>query len=814
MKLKTKQPAIHGESRLPASPLFSGEGALPAGAGRMEGTAGGHAVSRALCAVCCALCAVCWTSCSTTKNLPAGELLYTGIQRIEAPDAKTFDSDGEAMTEIEAALACPPNNAFFGSSSVRTPVPFRLWMYNALVNRQGGFNRWMFRMFAAKPVLVSTVSPEIRTKIAQQLLREYGYFNGTASYQVIPHANDSLKAKIRYEIIMNEPYTYDSIEYRRMQHRADTLLKLSESDRLLRVGDKFNVTRLEAERQRIASLMRNNGYYYFRPEYIVFEADSTLSPQKVSLRITLQDDLPPAVRSQWKIGTTSFHLYGYDGEAPTDSMQYRNIKIYYEGERPRIKPKELNRRLKFRQGDLYSQARQTLTQSELSRLGVFRYTEMQYVPASASLRGDTLNVNINATYDLPLNGELEVNFTANSNSRIGPGAVFSLTRNNLFRRGELLNVRINGSHEWLMGRKQNVSGSLRDNYEYGVTGTLTYPRVLLPGFFRREYDFPASTTLQLYANRLSRSDFFRILSFGGSAAYDFVPDPIRTHAFTPFSLSFNLLENTTDRFDSIAAGNNALYQSLRNQFIPAVSYTYTLDNLPVRRGRHTTWWQLSVTESGNILSGIYALAGKRFDEHKVLFGNPFSQFLKLTTELRYSHVLNRNSRLVSRLAGGVIYSYGNSTFAPYSEQFYVGGANSIRAFTIRTIGPGRFRADGDVRFANLDHVGDLKLEGNLEYRFNLVGDLEGALFLDAGNVWLLRDDKENSRLGGKLEWRHLLNDIALGTGCGIRYNLDVLVIRLDLGLALHVPYDTGKRGYFNKTRREGIGFHIAVGYPF
>ncbi|MDR1407550.1 MAG: sorting and assembly machinery component 50 [Tannerella sp.] len=765
-----------------------------------------------LCIVHCVLFIACGTSCSTTKNLPAGETLYTGIQQIEVTDAKRPDGDDELMAEIEAALACPPNNAFFGSSSVRMPFPLGLWMYNALVDKKGGFSRWIFRTFVPKPVLVSAVNPEIRTKIAQQLLREYGYFNGAASYRTIPHARDSAKAKIRYELTMNEPYTYDSIEYRRMQSRADTLLNLSESDRLLRKGDKFNVKTLEAERQRIASLLRNNGYYYFRPEYIVCEADSTLAPHRVSLRLRLKSDLSPSVLRPWKTGTTSIHLYGYDSEAPTDSLQYEDMKIYYEG-RLRVHPGELYNRSKLHTGDLYSQARQVRTQSELNRLDVFRYTEMQYTPHSDSWRCDTLNMNINATYDLPLNGELEVNFTANSNRRIGPGAIFSLTKNNLFGRGERLNVSLNGSHEWLTDRKRNDAGSLRDNYEYGITGTLTFPRVLLPDFFRREYDFPASTMLRLHASRLNRADFFRILSFGGSATYDFVPDPIRTHSFTPFSLSFNQLESVTARFDSITAKNDALSQSFRNQLIPSVSYTYTLDNLPVRHGRHTTWWQLSVTESGNVASGIYALAGKDFNTHKKLFGNFFSQFLKLTTELRYNHVLSRSSRLVGRLSGGIIYSYGNSDYAPYSEQFYVGGANSVRAFTIRTIGPGRFRGE-DTRFANLDHVGDLKLEGNLEYRFRVAGDLEGALFLDAGNVWLLRNDVDNSRLGGKFEWRHLPNDIALGTGGGIRYNLDVLVIRLDLGIALHVPYNTGKSGYFNKTRHEGVGFHIAVGYPF
>jgi outer membrane protein assembly factor BamA len=756
-----------------------------------------------------------WTSCSTTKHLPAGETLYTGIQQIEVKDAGRVSGDDEdaVMTEIEAALACPPNNALFGSSTVRIPIPFGLWMYNALVDRNGGLNRWMFRTFASKPVLVSTVNPELRTMIAHQLLREYGYFNGMASYQVIPHANDSTRAKIRYELTMNEPYTYDSVEYRRMRHRADTLLELSESERLLRKGDVFNAGTLEAERQRIASLMRNNGYYYFRPDYIIYEADSTLSPQQISLRIKLKEGVSPAALRPWKIGSTSVHLYGYGNETLTDSLQYEGMMIYY-GKSLRINPKELYNRFKFKPGDLYSQARQSQTQSELSRLGIFRYAEMQYTPGSDSRRCDTLNVNVNATYDLPLNGELEVNFTANSNRRIGPGAVYSLMKNNLFGRGELLNVSLNGSYEWLIGKRQGESGSLSDNYEYGLTGTLTFPRVLLPDFFRREYDFPASTMIRLYADRLNRADFFRILSFGGNVTYDFVPNPIRTHSFTPFSLTFNRLENKTARFDSIAANNNSLYQSLRNQFVPAISYTYTLDNLPVRHGRHTTWWQLSVTESGNVVSSLYALAGKGFNEPKEFLGNPFSQFLKLTTELRYNYVLDRNNRLVSRLAGGVIYSYGNSAFSPYSEQFYVGGANSVRAFTIRTIGPGRFKADEDTHFANLDHIGDLKLEGNLEYRFNLTGDLEGALFLDAGNVWLLREDEDNNRLGGKLEWKHLLNDIALGTGGGIRYNMDVLVIRLDVGIALHVPYDTGKKGYFNKTRHEGIGFHIAVGYPF
>ncbi|MDR2234351.1 MAG: BamA/TamA family outer membrane protein [Tannerella sp.] len=757
---------------------------------------------------CVSLLLLLCNSCSTTRYLPAGEQLYTGIQAIDVLDEDKSEAGDEFMAEIEAALSYPPNNALFGSSTIRTPIPFGLWVHNALVNKQKGLGKWVYKLFASKPVLISAVNPEVRTKIAQNLLSENGYFQGTAGFEIIPEKKDSLKAKIRYHLTMNEPSTFDSIEYRRLQRRIDTLLVLDENARLIRKGDQFNVLRLEAERQRIASWMRNNGYYFFRPDYIVYQADSTISPQKISLRVSLSQGLPQQSIRPWKIGRLSINLLDYSTTNPTDSLRYEDMTIFYN-RKLRVRPKILYNQFKFRLGDVYSQIRQTQSQSALNQLNTFRYIEMNYAPRDTSQLCDTLDVNVNATYDLPLNGELQLNFTANSNRRIGPGAVFSLTKSNIFGGGESFGISVNGAYEWLIGRQRNEDYSLLDNYEYGATGTFTFPRVMLPAFFKREYyDFPASTTMQVYANRLNRAEFFRMSSFGGNVTYDFLPDPIRHHAFTPLRLTFTRLERTTEKFDLIAAQNPSLYQSLDNLFIPAISYTYTLDNSVIRKGRHITWWQFSVTEAGNTVSLLYALAGKGFKEEKRILGIPVSQFLKVTTELRYNRVLNRNHRLVTRIGGGIIYSYGNTTVAPYSEQFYAGGANSVRAFTIRTLGPGRFRSD-DNALLYFDHTGDLKLEANVEYRFRLVGDMEGALFLDAGNVWLLREDK--SRPGGTFQMKHFLNDIVTGTGAGIRYNLDVLILRLDVGVGLHLPYETERKGYFNTSR---VGFHFAVGYPF
>ena len=257
--------------------------------------------------------------------------------------------------------------------------------------------------------------------------------------------------------------------------------------------------------------------------------------------------------------------------------------------------------------------------------------------------------------------------------------------------------------------------------------------------------------------------------------------------------------------------NPAVYVSMRNQFVPKIEYSYTYSTTSAHR--NPIVWQTTITESGNMLSLGYMAAGKDFNtKQKDLFGNPFAQFVKISSSLRKTWSLTPKSQLVGRVAAGIIMAYGNSERAPYSEQFYVGGANSIRAFTIRSIGPGNYVAP-NTHYAYLDQTGDIKLEANLEYRFNIVGSLYGATFLDAGNIWLMKHD--DNRPGAKFKADSVFKQLATGTGVGIRYDLDFFVIRLDLGIALHVPYETGKSGYYNIPKfKDGLGLHFAIGYPF
>ena len=759
------------------------------------------------------LCLLCW-SCSTTKNLPEGAVLYTGISKIEIQNEDVSEAGRSTVEELEAALDYPPNNALLGSSSVRVPFPFGLWVYNAFVNKEGKLSRWIFNKLAAKPVLISTVNPDVRIKVVRNLLNEYGYFNGATAYELVPDKKDPRKAKIAYQITMNPPYTIDSIYYVPMRNRVDSFLPRVSGERLIRKGDNFNVVKLQEERERIADRLRDNGYYYFRPEYMLYQADTTITPGKVSLRVVRKEGMSRNAFIPWKLGNVDFYLNGYRNEQPTDSIRYKDLTIHYEG-KLRVRPSALYSRLYFRPGDRYSQTQQERSQTALARLGIFRYSEFQYAPRDTMRRQDTLDLRINTVYDLPLDGELELNVTAKSNDQVGPGAVFSVTKRNMFGGGETFGVKLRGSYEWQTGNKLDAGGSKINSYELGLSTTLTFPRLLFPTLGKRDLNFPATTTFRIYADQMNRARFFKMLSFGGDASYEFQPSATSHHSVTPFKLAYNLLQHTTAEFDSIADNNKALMKSLQDQFVPSMSYTYTYDDSPITTKRHHVWLQGSITQAGLLMNAAYAIAGKPFDkEGKKLFGNPFAQFIKGTVEARYNYQLGEKQRLVGRIMAGAIYSYGNARTAPYNEQFYVGGANSVRAFTIRSIGPGRYyQSSEENKYAYIDRTGDLKFEANLEYRFPIMGDLHGATFLDCGNIWLLREDPD--RPGGRLKAGHFFKDLALGTGFGFRYDMDFLVIRFDVGIGLHLPYETGKRGYYNLPRfKDGMGYHFAIGYPF
>ena len=782
------------------------------------------------------------TGCSTTSNLPEGDVLYTGIKNEKVYDRKNTYAESVALTEVEAALAYAPNNSFMGSSSVRMPLPIGLWVYNSMINKKhNALGKWMLNTFGSTPVTIAAVNPDTRTKVATNTLQNYGYFRGYVDYELVPQKNPR-KQKINYNIHLGTPYQLDSIRYA-FRGVQDSILSSHAEERLLRQNDQFSVPNLQDEQDRISTHFRNNGYYYYRPDYVRYFADSMQNPYKVKLLVTTDPDVPAKANTQYYIG--NIHTYvrraqtfastdgNKTGKTPADSallakrqqeamrrystyddsLVRGGLRYVFQGRRVPVKPQTLFRNYAFKRTELFDQSKVSRTLTNLSNMQVFQQIQFSFTPRDTSALCDTIDVRVDATMDRLIDAQVEFGFTQKSNSQVGPNAKATISKRNAFGHGETFSVGLKGSYEWQTGNRMNNSNERPDSWEAGLDASLSYPWLAMPRLVNKYFRYPASTTFKLSADNLKRAGYYRLVSFGAEATYNFQTSRYVSHQYTPLTLTYNRLMKTSARFDSITTSNPALYASMRNQLVPAFQYVFTYDNTSNARLRCTTRFVATAKESGNVLSGIFALFGNDYGKNdKKLLGTPFSQFFKLNLELSNRFKLTDKSLLATRLQLGAIWSYGNSDFAPYSEQFYVGGANSIRAFGVRTIGPGRY-ADVTGRGTFLDQSGDLKFEANVEYRFNLVSNLYGALFVDAGNVWNMR--KDDSHQGGTLSEAPFFQTLALGTGFGFRYDMEFLVLRLDLGIGIHAPYETGRRGYYNIPKfSEGLGLNFAVGYPF
>lgn len=752
-------------------------------------------------------------SCSTTKKLTDGEVLYIGVKKMKIETPPKLKLKGPEKSALTSPMSYPPNNPLF-APYVRSPFPIGLWVYNWHIKKEKGLKWWLYRKLAKEPVLISDVQPELRLKMVENNMKDFGFFGLESRYEIIPRKRNPKKAKISYWVKLPDPFRYSSVDLWGWKGQMDSLVRLSMRFSLLKAGEQYDVNVLEQERQRISDILRNRGYYYFQPQYIEFLADTTRRHGEVDLRIGLKQGIPEVAFHPYTIRNVDVSLFGNDDSDRRDTLEYDRLQMDYSPPQT-LKPKILSQAVKVRPGQLYTARRQNRTQSGIVQLGVFKFVNLTINPVDTSY-GRKLDYKISADYALPIETEVEVDIASKSNNLLGPGLILSLNNKNMFKRAETFSLKLTGAYEWQVGGEKTTKGrsGLINSYELGVNLNLSVPRLLVPGFLKSGKDRQERTHFQIGTDFLNRHSYFRMISFWGSATYDFNSSRRNYHSVVPFKLNYTHLLRTSHEFDSTLNKNPAIALSFKDQFIPSMSYTYTFDRAATYRNPNRLFWQTSITQAGNIISGIQYLAGKRGEGREIL-GNRYSQFLKLTSEIIKYRQVSENSQVAMRLMGGIGYAYGNSRVMPYSEQFYIGGANSIRAFQIRSIGPGSYHPEKRSVTAYLDQTGDIKLEGNIGYRFKIAGRLNGAVFVDAGNVWLLRKEKE--RPGGEFRLKDLWREIALGTGFGLRYDITYIVIRADLGVALHAPYNTGKPGYFNIRNydfRDGLVLNLAIGYPF
>lgn len=747
-------------------------------------------------------------SCSTTRRLPEGEILYTGVKKVDIQSDSASGVPSAMASAIRTSVDVAPNN-YFKLLKWRYPFPLGLWVYNNWPNPEKGFKHWIYEKLVEEPVLLSDVRPEVRTHMIEEILDNNGYFRGTATYSLVQGKNKR-KAKILYDVKTGPAYPVDSIEFLpdtcRLYHLIDSL---AARDRYLSaVRPRFSTDSLSVARTRITNGLRNRGYYFFKPTYIEYLADSIARPGSVLLRMTVAANTPRVALQPYVTGDVTVRVNRNNGGGTPDTVQLRRATLI-QMMPSRLRRKLFDENIAFRPGRTFSVRNMDRTQGNLSRLGIFNSINIEAWPDTLTAGADgrrRLNVDIDCTFDAPLEASVEVNASSKSNSYIGPGITLGITNKNIFGGGEQLSVKATGSYEWQTGAGRK---SIFNSYEIGLTASLAFPRMLAPKFIPRSRFNLNWTRFDLNADLLNRPHYFKMAQFNASVNYDWRFRRHVSNTLTLFKLTYTNLMHTTAEFDSIMDANPAVAQSFRSQFIPQMIYNYVYDRA---FGRDNTLnWQFTLQEAGNIFWGIYRACGKKGE--KELFGTPFSQFVKGSTQLVWGRRLGGDHWLVSRVAAGAAHAYGNSTQVPYSEQFYVGGANSVRAFTVRSIGPGSYKAPPGQQEDNFDRTGTFKFEANVEYRFPIFGPVHGAVFLDAGNVWLLKSDP--MRPGGTLRASTFLRDLALGTGVGLRVDISMLVIRGDLGIGIHAPYDTGHGGYYNMASfGKSLAFHLAIGYPF
>lgn len=789
------------------------------------------------------------TACSTTSALPDGEQLYTGLKGTKYQNYDDNDHFDTTKEEMDVVLATEPNGALFGSSSIRSPFPVGLWIWNAFSKDTTAFSRWMTRSFAKQPVLISTVNPLLHATVGENTLRKRGYFNGKITYETFP-SDDFKKAKLQYTVDLGHLWTIDSMAYTNFPADADTLLRENMATAFVMKGDPFDVSRLENERQRVTDLFRDNGYYFYEKNNASFLADTVSVPGKVQMRLQLANGLNDSVMRKWYIGNITVNYKKSFMEKLTKSQKMRSYTINYNGDKVPLRTRALLNDLQIRPRQLYSHQRIESSQQKMNATGLYSMINFKLNPRHDSVfttwvgdslmkhvhRSDTLDVTIDCVFDKPYDFYIEAYGKGKTSGKFGPEAIIGFAKRNALRGGELLTVSLHGSYEWQTGHHGEGSASKINSYEYGAEASLKFPRIVNPfqvplrkriermrkrgetfqtmsgrrRLFRRFYDTP-TTTLKASTSIINRAEYFKRHIVSGELTYNWQTSAQSAFEFSPITLTYEYMTNATLQFAELVFKHPYLAASMSDKFIPKMSFSYSYHS-PDNYRNPITWWT-TVSESANLISLGYMIGGRKWtEEDKEMFKNPYAQFLKIETNFTKTWSIGEKSELAAHFGGGVIWAYGNSTYAPYTELFYVGGANSIRAFNVRAIGPGRYMSE-DRSWSYVEQTGDMKLEANLEYRPHLFGSLYGAVFLDAGNVWTLHDEYVGELSDFKL--KNFFRDLAIGTGIGLRYDLGYFILRLDWGIGLHVPYDTGRSGFYNVNKfADAQAFHLAVGLPF
>jgi len=605
------------------------------------------------------------------------------------------------------------------------------------------------------------------------------------------------------------------------------IAKLGRRSRL-RVGQPYDLDRIKAERERIDTRLKERGYYYFSPDYLVVQVDSTVGTKEVDLIVKVKDETPAKAKQIYTIDQiTIYPNYTLSASDTTNIIakstpeKYKDFTIIDTTRT--FDPRIYDRTLYFHKGDVYNRTDHNLSLNRLVNLGTFKFVKNEFRPS------DSIENALNAYYYLtPLpKKSIRVEVLAKTNSANYTGTELNVnwSNRNTFKGAELLTLTGFG------GMEVQVSGQNKgyNVFRFGGEASLVWPRFIGPFNMESGEGFVPKTRALIGFEHQERQRLYTLNTFKGSFGYLWKENARKEHQLNVTEITYVTSGNVTQEYRDQITGtpplpdgtggtpaNPALQRVIDKQLIFGPNYSYTYTNTMQRRKKNTIYYKGSLDLSATITGLV--MGGDKDDPKKIL-GVPFSQFARMEHEFRHYYKLGRDSQIASRIIAGVGVPYGNSDQMPFIKQFFIGGTNSIRAFRARSIGPGTFKEDIDSNSFLPDQSGDLKLELNTEYRAKLFSVVHGAIFVDAGNIWLM--NKDESRPGAEFTGK-FYEQLAVGTGAGLRLDLSFLILRLDLAFPIRKPYlPEGNRWVLDQIqfgdrawRKENLVFNLAIGYPF
>lgn len=779
---------------------------------------------KSLCGILSALLLVLLvSSCSSVRHVPQGKYLLDKV-KISVEDSAKIDT-----RELHNFLRQTPNHKALGFTKLQ------LATYNLSgQDTTKWYNRWLRRAGEA-PVVYDSAMTAASCRQIQLALVNRGYLSAKVDADI--RHSGKRRIAVDYIIHAGKPHRIGRLDYSIPDPHLEYLVVADTVRSLIKNGMLLDRNVLEAERVRITRRLREAGYYRFNRELINFTADTIAGDRNVALTVNLRS--PAYHETEWVSPTDTFGLtladhHRYDirsvsfvlADASTpreqlDTLQYGGISYIY-GKDKYLQPKVLDEMCYIIPGTSYNPQSIERTYEALGRLSIIRHINIEMVPSGAVGQTGLLDAVINLSRNKKQSMTAELEGT-NSEGDLGFGIGLTYRHRNIGRGSELLTAKLRSSYESLSG---NLEGLINKRYtEFAGELGITFPKFEFPflskSFKQRRL---ATTEFALTANYQERPEYTRVIMGAGWKWkwQQMREDKLRRQIFDLVDVNYVRLPSSTINFiDQIAPTNPLLRYSYEDHFIMRTGYSYSRTNRRLPSGEisaralqpYVESIRLSGETAGNLLYGISNLIGqKRSDGVYKVLGIQYAQYIKADLDYTYTRNFTRRSALAAHVGMGAVYPYGNSTMVPFEKRFYAGGANSVRGWSVRTLGPGSYDAKNSVTdFIN--QCGDIRLDLSLEYRAKLFWVLEGALFVDAGNIWTVHNYENQP--GGLFKFDSFYRQIAAAYGAGLRLDFTVFLLRFDLGLKAHNPAMNQERWpIVHPNWRRDANFHFSVGYPF